>query len=159
MGTPETVAPEVAGPPLFLGETEWKHLLRAVYTHNVIPIVGPGLVTVPDADGRVITLTQWLVPRLAAKLGVGLYLNRDWKEPGGSCCRGIVGDNSEGDHPVYLPSSPLISAQRAWSNICAPRRVSAYAASSPSSSPPVGPQLTPPAPSIYDGLRGILCRS
>jgi hypothetical protein len=35
----------------------------------------------------------------------------------------FVGDDSEGDHPVYLPSSPLISAQRAWSNICAPRRV------------------------------------
>src|SRR5271166_4571181 len=29
-------------------------------------------------------------------------------------------DESVGDHPVYLPSSPLISAQRAWSNICAP---------------------------------------
>jgi hypothetical protein len=71
MGTPETVAPDVAGPPLFLGETEWKHLLRAVNKHNVIPIVGPGLVTVPDADGRAITLTQWLVPRLAAKLGLG----------------------------------------------------------------------------------------
>ena len=31
--------------------------------------------------------------------------------------------DSEGDHRVYLPSSPLSSAQRAWSNICAPRRV------------------------------------
>src|SRR5271165_2917990 len=29
-------------------------------------------------------------------------------------------DESVADHPVYLPSSPLISAQRAWSNICAP---------------------------------------
>ena len=29
-------------------------------------------------------------------------------------------DESVGDHPVYLPSSPLISAQRAWSNISAP---------------------------------------
>jgi hypothetical protein len=34
-----------------------------------------------------------------------------------------ISDESVGDHPVYLPSSPLISAQRAWSNICAPRRV------------------------------------
>jgi hypothetical protein len=32
-------------------------------------------------------------------------------------------DDSEGDHRVYLPSSPLSSAQRAWSNICAPRWV------------------------------------
>jgi hypothetical protein len=32
-------------------------------------------------------------------------------------------DDSEGDHMVYSPSSQLSSAQRAWSNICAPRRV------------------------------------
>jgi len=31
--------------------------------------------------------------------------------------------NSEVDHRVYLPSSPLSSEQRAWSNICAPCRV------------------------------------
>src|SRR5271166_212437 len=35
-------------------------------------------------------------------------------------------DESVGDHPVYLPSSPLISAQRAWSNICAPLLVQAH---------------------------------
>jgi hypothetical protein len=52
-----------------------------------------------------------------------LQLNRDWKEPGGHAATASTCDDSEGDHRVYLPSSPLSSAQRAWSNICAPRRV------------------------------------
>src|ERR1700693_1747038 len=33
------------------------------------------------------------------------------------------GDDSKGYHPLYLLNSPLSRAQRAWSNICAPRFV------------------------------------
>jgi hypothetical protein len=43
--------------------------------------------------------------------------------------------------------------------ICAPRWSSAYAASSPSATPRVGPQSIPRASSICDGLCGITCRS
>ena len=34
-----------------------------------------------------------------------------------------TGGDPKGDHPLYLLNSPLSSAQRAWSNICAPRLV------------------------------------
>ena len=50
-----------------------------------------------------------------------LYLIGDRKEPGGHAATASTCDDSEGDHLMYLPSS-LSSAQRAWSNICAPRQ-------------------------------------
>jgi hypothetical protein len=52
-----------------------------------------------------------------------LQLNRDRKEFGGLAASASTCDDSEGDHMVYLTSSQSSSAQRAWSNICAPRRV------------------------------------
>src|SRR5580704_16861027 len=53
----------------------------------------------------------------------GLQFNRTGKNLGVHAAAARICDDSEGDHRVYLPSSPLISAQRAWSNICATRRV------------------------------------
>src|SRR5580704_3370796 len=47
-------------------------------------------------------------------------LNGTGKNLGVHAATACSSDESVGDHPVYLPSSPLISAQRAWSNICAP---------------------------------------
>src|SRR6266436_4666063 len=65
-----------------------------------------------------------------------------------------TGDDSEGEHPLYLLNSPLSSAQRAWSNICAPRLVQRicclFAIRQSTSS-----QSTPPTLSICDGLDGI----
>src|SRR5580700_10471624 len=49
--------------------------------------------------------------------------NETGKNLGVHAATAWIGDDSEGDHRVYLPSSPLSSAQRAWSNICAPGRV------------------------------------
>ena len=68
----------------------------------------------------------WMILRLhpsGYRCSCRLQSNRGWKEPGGHAATASTCDDSKADHPVYLPSSPLSSAQRAWSNICAPRRV------------------------------------
>jgi hypothetical protein len=69
MSDPANDIPPVP-PSQFLAEAEWSRLLRAINQRNVIPIVGPELVTVPDASGAPIPLTHWLVPRLAQKLNL-----------------------------------------------------------------------------------------
>jgi hypothetical protein len=54
----------------FLPESEWEDLLLAIHVGNVVPIVGPGMVTVPGADGQPVPLIRWLAPRLAERLGL-----------------------------------------------------------------------------------------
>jgi hypothetical protein len=55
----------------FLPEAEWRDLLREIHNHQVIPIVGPAMVTVRElSTGISVPLYGALAPRLAAALRV-----------------------------------------------------------------------------------------
>lgn len=55
----------------FLSEADWRNLLREVHDGQVIPIVGPELITVPDAaTGAPVSLYRSLAPPLAKALGL-----------------------------------------------------------------------------------------
>ena len=55
----------------FLPEADWRDLLREIHNHQVIPIVGPEMVTVPEpSTGISIPLYRALAPKLAAALAV-----------------------------------------------------------------------------------------
>jgi TIR domain len=67
----------------FLSEADWRNLLREIHDRQVIPIVGPELITVPDAaTGAPVSLYRSLAPRLAKALGLEIsgtppgWLNR-----------------------------------------------------------------------------------
>lgn len=57
----------------------WSRLLRDIHNKQVLPIIGPGLVTVAQ-DGRHVPFTEWLAPEFARQLGLepaeGMTLNR-----------------------------------------------------------------------------------
>lgn len=57
----------------------WNRLLRDIHNRQVLPIIGPGLVTVEDNGGH-IPFTDWLAPDFACRLGLvpeeGMTLNR-----------------------------------------------------------------------------------
>lgn len=55
----------------FLSEVDWRDLLREIHDRQVIPIVGPELITVPDAaTGEPVSLYRSLAPRLSKALGL-----------------------------------------------------------------------------------------
>ena len=55
----------------FLPEADWRDLLREIHNHQVIPIVGPEMVTVREpSTGISIPLYRALAPKLAAALAV-----------------------------------------------------------------------------------------
>lgn len=47
----------------------WNRLLRDIHNHQVLPIIGPGLVTVDDC-GQQVPFVDWLVPKFAQRLGL-----------------------------------------------------------------------------------------
>jgi hypothetical protein len=54
---------------LFLPETDWLFLLQEIHNRQVIPIVGPELVTIPNPEtNSELSLYQVLAPRLASAL-------------------------------------------------------------------------------------------
>ena len=53
-----------------LDAVPWSRLLRDIRNRQVLPIVGPGLVTVEDGRGGEVPYVRALAPRLAARLGV-----------------------------------------------------------------------------------------
>ena len=57
----------------------WSRLLRDIHNKQVLPIIGPRLVTVEE-NGRHVPFTDWLVPEFARQLGLvpeeGMTLNR-----------------------------------------------------------------------------------
>jgi hypothetical protein len=53
----------------FLSEDDWRDLLREIHNRQVIPVVGPELVTVPDPNGNgQLPLYRTLAPQLASRL-------------------------------------------------------------------------------------------
>ncbi len=54
-----------------LSERDWRDLLRLVHARQVVPVVGPGLATIPDpVTGVQIPVRQHLAPALAEALGL-----------------------------------------------------------------------------------------
>ncbi len=57
----------------------WNRLLRDIHNRQVLPIIGPGLVTV-ESEGKHVPFTDWLAPEFACRLGLvpeeGVTLNR-----------------------------------------------------------------------------------
>ena len=51
-----------------LSERDWRSLLREIHSGQVIPVVGPGLVTVDSEGSPAIPLHQHLAPELASEL-------------------------------------------------------------------------------------------
>ena len=51
-----------------LSDRDWRNLLREIHSGNVIPVVGPGLVTVDDAARGAVPLYRHLAPQLAKDL-------------------------------------------------------------------------------------------
>jgi hypothetical protein len=57
----------------FLSEDDWRDLLREIHNRQVIPVVGPELVTVPDPNGTgQLPLYRALAPQLASRLRLPL---------------------------------------------------------------------------------------
>jgi hypothetical protein len=58
--------------PPFLSEKDWRSLLRDIHSGGqVIPVIGPDLVTVQDRNtGNNVPLYTWLAPRLATALSL-----------------------------------------------------------------------------------------
>lgn len=52
--------------PPFLSERDWGKLIRDIHHGQVVPLVGPELITVPDPDGEPVPLRRHLAPLLAA---------------------------------------------------------------------------------------------
>lgn len=50
----------------FLSEKDWGRLIRDIHHGQVVPLVGPELITVPGEDGEPIPLRRYLAPLLAA---------------------------------------------------------------------------------------------
>jgi hypothetical protein len=57
----------------------WSRLLRDIHNKQVVPVIGPGLVTVEE-NGRHVPFTDWLVPEFSRRLNLtpenGMTLNR-----------------------------------------------------------------------------------
>lgn len=63
---------ESSPPTAFLDERRWRSLMRDIHAGQVIPVIGPELVTIPAADGQQIPLYRHLAAELAKRLGVAL---------------------------------------------------------------------------------------
>jgi hypothetical protein len=70
--------PELHSPPS-LDALPWNRILRDIHNHQVLPIIGPGLVTV-EHNGVSMPFTDWLAPDFTCRLGLvpeeGMTLNR-----------------------------------------------------------------------------------
>lgn len=56
----------------FLSDRSWRNLLRDIHAGQVLPVIGPELVTIPQADGRQIPLIRHLANELAERLRIEL---------------------------------------------------------------------------------------
>lgn len=53
-------------------DREWRNLLRDIHSGQVLPVIGPELVTVPSSSGEEVNLYRYLAEALADRMGVGL---------------------------------------------------------------------------------------
>ena len=71
-GAPNTTFP---GDTCFLDKAGWDTLLRDIHKGQVLPVIGPELVTITLPDGRQVPLYQHLANELAKQLDVSLPLD------------------------------------------------------------------------------------
>ncbi|MGK0185960.1 MAG: hypothetical protein ACI9R3_001743 [Verrucomicrobiales bacterium] len=66
MDAPETsTEPSQAG----LAAIPWNRLLRDIHNHQILPIIGPDLITVEE-NGKQVPFVNFLAPKLASRLGL-----------------------------------------------------------------------------------------
>lgn len=65
-------APPTPGDTCFLDKSGWRTLLRDIHAGQVLPVIGPELVTIPLADGRQAPLYRYLAGELAGRLEIAL---------------------------------------------------------------------------------------
>lgn len=103
-------------PTAFISERDWRNLLREIHSGNVIPVVGPGLVTVDDGSGGSIPLYQQLAPQLASELNLqdpGRHLSfnsvaREFLRGGGERRELYITVGCLLDQLSVAPSKPLL---------------------------------------------------
>lgn len=54
----------------FLSDRDWRNLLREIHLGQVIPVIGPELITIPDEEGHQVPLHIALAPKLADALNL-----------------------------------------------------------------------------------------
>lgn len=64
--------PPTPGDTCFLDTSGWETLLRDIHAGQVLPVIGPELVTIPLADGRQVPLYRYLAGELAGRLEIAL---------------------------------------------------------------------------------------
>lgn len=71
----------------------WERLLRNIHNGQVLPIIGPGLVTV-EQDGKHVPFIDWIAPHFAERLGVSFEENPTL---GKAACAHLVNHGGRGD--------------------------------------------------------------
>ena len=56
--------------PSYLDDRQWRSLLRDIHAGQVLPVIGPELVTAPLPDGRQVPLYEHLAAELVRRLGI-----------------------------------------------------------------------------------------
>ena len=80
----------------FLNEKSWRSLLRDIHAGQVIPIIGPEIVTVSSEDGHQVPLYNHLAKQLADRLGVALIPGQPPTLNGVACAWLLSGNSSKG---------------------------------------------------------------
>lgn len=88
--------PPSAAAASFLDERHWRSLLRDIHGGQVLPVIGPELVTIPLADGCRVPLCRHLAAELAERLGVALALDTPPTLNSVACAWLLSGQSSKG---------------------------------------------------------------
>ncbi len=81
----------------FLSDQEWDSLLIHIHAGGVIPVVGPALVTIPDAESGVdVPFDHYLAPKLAKALGLEAN-GQPLTKLNDVACRHLLSDGSSSD--------------------------------------------------------------
>ncbi len=92
-----------------LTDQEWNRLVDNIHDDQVIPVIGPGLISVPDGEGGEILLYQWFARALQKRLGLSVpndSLN-------GVCCEYLLNNGKRDD--LYHHIRDIIREEFAFS--------------------------------------------
>jgi hypothetical protein len=80
----------------FLDERHWRSLLRDIHAGQVLPVIGPEVVTMPPPDGQQVPLCRHLAAELARRLGVTLAADASPTLNAVACAWLLSGQSSKG---------------------------------------------------------------
>ncbi len=83
-------------PTSFLDNRAWRSLLRDIHAGQVLPVIGPELVTIPGPDGQQVPLYCYLAGELAKRLGVSLAPDSPPTLNAVACAWLLSGESSKG---------------------------------------------------------------